>query len=177
MTLARAAIWRPLAAWALLAAAPHALPRADLLGHACVPASCTLAPPTTEELDAIVADADQILARYAGDDTPVGRQCRALGATMRARAADVRMLDYMWRAPDPDGTLAAVTGDAHRVELAAGTGRVHIARGYDALNPDRGLPAILETARHEFAHLTGARQVEGWGIDVAAQLATVCSPS
>ena len=79
------------------------------------------------------------------------------------------------RAADPDGNVGPVTGDAHTVELAAGTGIVHIARGYDALNPDRGLAAILQTARHEFAHLNGLRQNEG-GFDEAAQLATACGP-
>jgi hypothetical protein len=62
------------------------------------------------------------------------------------------------------------------VEPAAGTGRVHIARGYDALNPERGLPAILQTARHEFAHLNGMEQRERWGVDEGAQLAADCAP-
>jgi hypothetical protein len=93
---------------------------------------------------------------------------------MRARAGEVRMITYMWRAVDPEGNLAAVTGDAHRVEAMPGTGRVHIARGYDALNPDRGLPAIVQTARHEFAHLNGSSQVERWGLDEAARLAAEC---
>jgi hypothetical protein len=122
-----------------------------------------------------VAEADRLRAHYAADTTALGRECRALGEAMRAGAGDVRMLAYMWRAPDPDGNLAAVTGDAHRTAPVAGDGTVHIARGYDTLNPDRGLPAILETARHEFAHLNGAQQVDG-GFDVAAQLATVCGP-
>jgi hypothetical protein len=96
---------------------------------------------------------------------------------MRARVDEVRMLPLMWRAPDPDGNLAAVTGDAHGVEPEAGAGRVHIARGFDALNPDRGLPAIVETARHEFAHLTGMGRREAWGLDEGARLALACGAS
>jgi hypothetical protein len=145
--------------------------------HPCAPAQCTLARPTPAESAAVIADADRILGDFAGDETPLGRECRALGAAMKARAADVRMLEYMWRAADPDGTLAPVTGDAHTVEPAAGAGRVHIARGFDPLNPDRGLPAILHTARHEFAHLAGARQGAGWRVDMAEQLASACGPT
>ncbi|GJG85901.1 hypothetical protein tb265_10820 [Gemmatimonadetes bacterium T265] len=141
----------------------------------CNPAWCTVSRPTPAEFDAIVAEADRLLARYADDTTALGRHCHALGATMRARAGDVRMIPYMWRVEDPDGHVAPVTGDAHPVEAVAGTGLVHIARGYDALNPDRGLPAILQTARHEFAHLNGLRQSEG-GVDEAAQLAAACGP-
>lgn len=147
--------------------APHA--------RACNPAWCALARPTPAEYAAIVADADRMLATYAADTTALGRQCHALGGTMRERADDVRIVDYMWREADPDGTVGPVTGDAHPRELAAGTGTVHIARGYNALNPDRGLPAILQTARHEFAHLTGQRQRAG-GFDAAAWLATACGP-
>jgi hypothetical protein len=60
------------------------------------------------------------------------------------------------------------------VEPTAGVGRVHIARGFDALNPDRGLPAIVETARHEFAHLMGMGRSERWGQDEGARLAAAC---
>lgn len=167
--------WRGLYLGVVLAAGAAA-PGPALPGpeHACAPAACTLEPPTAAEADALAAEADRLLAHYAGDPTPLGRECRALGGTMRDRAGDVRMLAYMWRAPDVDGDLAPVTGDAHTVEAAQGAGRVHIARGFDALNPDRGLPAILQTARHEFAHLNGLRQAEGWGVDAAAQLATAC---
>jgi hypothetical protein len=147
-----------------------------LHGQPCAPASCALAAPTAAEFQALVAEADRLLARYADDDSPLGRQCHALGASMQAHAADVRMIAYMWREVDEEGDLAPVTGDAHRIEAVPGSGRVHIARGYDALNPDRGLPAILQTARHEFAHLNGAPQSEVWHIDVAAQLATACGP-
>ena len=186
MTSARLFIRRSLHAVVLLAAAARvaagdtpavrrASSPAEVHGSACNPAWCTLARPTAAEFAAIVADADRMLARYADDHTQLGRQCYALGATMKARAADVRMIDYMWRAEDADGNIGPVTGDAHPRELAAGTGTVHIARGYDALNPDRGLPAILQTARHEFAHLNGLRQSEG-GFDEAAQLATTCGP-
>ena len=147
-----------------------------MLPHrACNPAWCTVSRPTPAEFAALVAEADRLLTRYADDSTALGRECHALGATMKARVADVRMIDYMWRAEDPDGHLAPVTGDAHPREAIAGTGVVHIARGYDALNPDRGLPAILQSARHEFAHLNGSRQSEG-GVDVAAQLAAACGP-
>lgn len=145
-------------------------------GHGCEAAWCTLTRPTDVELTAIVDDADRILARYATDSTALGRQCAALGATMKARAADVRMLPYMWRVADADGRLMPVTGDAHPVETVAGSGAVHVARGYDALNPDRGLPAIVQTTRHEFAHLSGAPQSEGWGLDIAAALAVACAP-
>lgn len=144
--------------------------------HACAAATCALGRPTTAELDALVAEANRILARYANDSTPLGRQCYALGVAMRAGTADVRMLPYMWRAAEPDGTLAPVTGDVHPADVAAPTGAVHIARGFDPLNPDRGLSAILQTARHEFAHLTGARQTTAWGLDAAARLATACGP-
>ena len=174
-------VWRSLSAGAVLAAglAPggtSALAREMPRTVPCDPAWCQLARPTAAEFDAIVAEGDRLLTRYADDHSTLGRQCYALGATMRERAADVRMIAYMWRAPDLFGNLAPVTGDAHRVELVAGTGLVHIARGYDALNPDRGIAAILQTARHEFAHLNGARQSEGWGPDVAAQVATACGP-
>lgn len=182
MIAARALLRRPLRAAAVVAAAAslggasvvHAAVASP--ATACVPASCHISPPTPAELDAILADADRLLATYADDRTPLGRQCHALGATMRERAADVRMIDHMWRAADPDGFFSPVTGDAHRVEPAAGTGRVHIARGFDALNPDRGLPAIVQTARHEFAHLNGSRQSEAWGVDAAERLATACAP-
>lgn len=179
MSCAHAAAWRWVFASAAAALAtagrPGGPPPAPPLpAHACGPAACLLERPTAVEFDALVAEANRMVARYAGDPTPLGQQCAALGATMRARATDVRMLPYLWRATDPEGNLAPVTGDAHPVEVPAGTGLVHIARGFDALNPDRGLPAILQTARHEFAHLNGLQQREGWGIDAAAQLATAC---
>ena len=177
MTSARALVWSLLLASAPFPAGAGALdgtPAASGATHACNPAWCTLARPTSAEHDAIVAEADRILARYAGDSTSVGRRCRALGATMKAHAADVRMIPYMWRATDPDGYQGPVTGDAHVVEPGAGSGIVHIARGYDPLNPDRGMDAILQTVRHEFAHLNGLRQSEAWGVDEAAQLATTC---
>jgi hypothetical protein len=161
---------------ATTAATPPSGSAGPLHATGCAPATCTLEPPTPTELQAIVAEADRLLARYADDATPLGRQCRALGATMRTGVGEVRMLPFMWRAVDPEGRLAAVTGDAHRVEPTPGAGRVHIARGFDTLNPDRGLSAILETARHEFAHLNGMGQREVWGLDAGAQLATACRP-
>lgn len=175
---ARAARWHGLALAMLLVrhGVPTGAPAAPALGHGCPAAACPLAAPTDAESAALAAEADRLLARYVGDSTTLGRGCHALGVTMRARAADVRMLPYMWRVPDPDGLPAPVTGDAHPAEVEPGTGRVHIARGYDALNPDRGLAAILETARHEFAHLNGLGQREGWGLDAAEQLAAACAP-
>jgi hypothetical protein len=168
-------VWLSLFASVVLAVG---LPPADAHGlpqeTACDPAWCRLVRPTPAEFDAIVAEADRLLARYADDQTPLGRRCYALGATMKERAADVRMIEYMWRAVDPYGNLAPVTGDAHVAEVIAGTGLVHIARGYDPLNPDRGIPAILQTARHEFAHLNALGQDERWGVDAAAQVATAC---
>ena len=148
-----------------------------LHGDGCAPVACELEPPTSAELGAILAESDRLLAHHADDATALGAQCRALGATMRARVGEVRMLPVMWRAPDPEGNLAAVTGDAHGVEPAEGAGRVHIARGFDALNPDRGLPAIVATARHEFAHLNGMGRREAWGLDEGAQLAVACGSS
>ncbi len=180
MIAARAAFWRSLPAWAALAAVP-AHPRRPAPapphttgGHGCAAAACALARPSAAEVAAIVADADRMLARHAGDTTALGRECRALGAAMRAGVGEVRMLAHAWRAPDPEGHLAPVTGDAHTVEPSAGAGRVHIARGFDALNPDRGLAAIAQTARHEFAHLAGARQGASWEVDLGDQLATAC---
>jgi hypothetical protein len=155
------------------AASPAGAP-APLHDRGCAPTVCTLEAPTAEELEAFVAEADRLLARWADDTTALGRDCRTLGATMRARTGEVRMLPVMWRVPDPDGHLAAVTGDAHTVEPAPGAGRVHIARGYDALNPHRGIDAIVETARHEFAHLSGMGRRERWGLDEGAQLAIAC---
>ena len=146
-----------------------------LHGDGCAPAACELEPPTSAELGAILTEAHRLLAHHADDATALGSQCRALGATMRARVGEVRMLPVMWRAPDPDGNLAPVTGDAHGVEPAEGAGRVHIARGFDALNPERGLPAIVATARHEFAHLNGMGRREAWGLDEGAQLAAACA--
>jgi len=184
--VARAVRWRPLCAGVMAGvvfaaasgvasgATPGGAPAASP-ARACNPAWCALSQPTPAEFAAIVAEADRLLARYADDSTALGRECRTLGATMKTRVGDVRMIDYMWRTEDPDGHVAPVTGDAHPREAVAGTGVVHIARGYDALNPDRGLPAILQTARHEFAHLNGSRQSEG-GVDVAAQLAVACGP-
>lgn len=175
MIAAPVSIWLSLVASAVLAVGqPPAGPQPLPPRGACDPGWCRLAPPTAAELDAIVGEASRLLARYADDHTPLGRRCYALGATMIARAADVRIVPYMWRAPDPEGHLAAVTGDAHRVEAAAGSGLVHIARGFDPLNPDRGIAAILQTARHEFAHLNGLAQTEGWAGDAAAQVATAC---
>lgn len=164
-----------LLAGALWLAHPAAPASATPAAAACNPGWCTLDRPTSAELAAITAEADRIVARYADDTTALGRDCAALGATMRAHAADVRMIAYMWRATDADGYTGPVTGDAHTVETVPGTGIVHIARGFDALNPDRGLAAILQTARHEFAHLNGARQREG-GFDQAAYLARACGP-
>lgn len=179
MTGARALLWWGGVVTALAAGvardstAAHAAPRG--VSHPCAAAWCTPTPPTAAESLAVAADADHLMTRYAGDPTPLGRRCYALGAAMHARAAaDVRMVAYMWRAANADGNEGPVTGDAHPVELAAGLGRVHIARGFDALNPDRGLSAIVLTARHEFAHLTGARQGGEWAGDAAAQLATDC---
>jgi hypothetical protein len=160
--------------------APASGPAADgghaaVDGHGCRPTTCTLERPREEELRAIVADADRMLATYGGDTTVLARQCVAVAATMKSHSDDVRMLPFMWRAQTPTGELAPVTGDAHTVVADTAAGTVHIARGFDALNPDRGLPAIIETARHEFAHLTGSRQSDG-GFDVAAQLARACGP-
>lgn len=146
-------------------------------GRGCAPAVCALEPPWADELTAILAGADHLLTQYADDATPLGRQCHALGATIRARVGEVCMLPEMWRAVHPDGCLAPVTGDAHRIEPAAGAGRVHIARGFDVLNLDRGLPAIVETAWHEFAHPNGLAHGAPWGFDAGAQLATACGSS
>ena len=182
MILARAAHWRPLYASAVIAVIGGARPRtlvdagdAHASAVACNPAWCTLARPTPAEFDAIIAEADRLITTYGGTQTTLGRQCLALGATMKAHAGDVRMIEYMWRATDPEGNIGPVTGDAHLVESVGGTGTVHIARGYDPLNPNRGMPAVLQTARHEFAHLNGAREREG-GVDAAEQLATACAP-
>jgi|SRR5829696_2904569 len=165
------------AALAVMAASPPPDPAGPLHASGCAPAACALEPPAPEELDALVAESERLLARYAADDTPLGRDCRALGAAMRAGIGEVRMLPVMWRALDPEGNLAAVTGDAHVVEPTAGVGRVHIARGFDALNPARGLPSIVETARHEFAHLMGMGRSERWGLDEGARLAAACGPA
>ncbi len=171
-------------AFALAAAAtlaPALAPARAAQGNAradrptCNPAWCAVTRPTFAESTAIAGEADRLVARYAADSTILGRRCHALGVTMQRHATAVRMIDYMWRETDPDGQVVPVTGDAHPVELVAGSGTVHIARGYNALNPDRGLPAILQTARHEFAHLNGLRQSEG-GVDLAAQLASACGP-
>jgi hypothetical protein len=156
------------------AAAPPAGGAGPLHASGCAPAACELEAPTAAEREAIVAEAERLLAHYGDVGTALGAQCRALGATMRARVDEVRMLPVMWRVPDPEGNLAAVTGDAHGVEPEAGAGRVHIARGFDALNPHRGLPAIVATARHEFAHLNGMGRREAWGLDEGAQLAAAC---
>jgi hypothetical protein len=174
VTAARAT--RPLLLGALLALAGRAPAGAPstLHGQPCAPASCALTPPSDAEREGLLAEADRLLTRYADDTSAFGPQCRALGATMKAHVDDVRMIAYMWRELDEDGFLAPVTGDAHRREAVPGSGRVHIARGYDALNPDRGVAAILQTARHEFAHLNGAPQSEAWRMDVAAQLAAAC---
>lgn len=156
-----------------VAAAPSRI-SAPLHGSGCEPPACALEAPTADELRAIVAEADRLLARYAHESSAIGRKCYQLGAAMRAQVGEVRMLPVMWREVHPDGHLAAVTGDAHHTEPAEGAGRVHIARGFDALNPDRGLAAIVETARHEFAHLNGLGQGVAWGFDAGAQLALGC---
>jgi len=170
-------VWRSLCASAVLAlgAAPIGAPML-LAESSCDPTWCRLVRPTAAELTAIVDDANRMLATYADDWSPLGRQCHALGAAMKARADDVRMIEYMWRAEGIDGRSAPVTGDAHRIEAVPGTGLVHIARGFDPLNPDRGLRAIVQTARHEFAHLNGLLQDESWGVDAAANVATACGP-
>ena len=160
----------------LVTAAAPSRATGPLHGSGCAPSACELEPPTPEEVHAIVAEADRLVARYAVDTTSIGRQCLALGTTMRGRIDEVRMLPVMWRAPDTEGYLAAVTGDAHRVEPVPGAGRVHIARGFDSLNPERGIPAIVETARHEFAHLNGMGRHEMWGLDDGARLAAACAP-
>ena len=159
------------------AAAPPTGGVGPLHASGCAPAACELEPPTAAEREAIVAEAERLLTEYADMETTLAAQCRALGATMRARVDEVRMLPVMWRVPDPEGNLAAVTGDAHGVEPEAGAGRVHIARGFDTLNPHRGLPAIVATARHEFAHLNGMGRREAWGLDEGAQLAVACGAS
>jgi len=180
VTAVRASWWWPLSVVALLTASRESLHEPTRV-HACGPASCTLTRPAAAERAALAGEADRLLTRYAGDSTLTGRACHALGAAMRDGAADVRMLAFMWRAPDPDGQLAPVTGDAHPIEPDTGAGRVHIARGFDPLNPDRGLPAILQTARHEFAHLIAhhnqARRQAGWEPDAAEHLATACGPT
>jgi hypothetical protein len=166
-----------MAAYAAVAFATTASPPrpADPVHGGCAPVACTLELPTPDERRAILAEADRLVARYADDTTALGGQCRALGTAMRERIGDVRMLPVMWRAIDPDGNLAAVTGDAHLVEPSTGAGRVHIARGYDLLNPERGLDAIVETARHEFAHLIGMGRAERFGLDEGALLAAACA--
>lgn len=177
MPAASASLWLSLLASAVLGFSAPPRPAPTLVPDpVCDPAWCRLSRPTAAELDAIVAEATRLLHTYADDHTPLGQQCFELGATMSARAADVRMIEFMWRAPDLRGNLAAVTGDAHAVEAVPGTGLVHIARGFDALNPDRGIPAILQTARHEFAHLNGLAQTEGWEVDAAADVARACGP-
>ena len=179
MSGARASARRVLSVAALLAITLSTTARAAgtpmlLHGQPCAPAACALAEPTPAEREALAAEAERLVARYADDDTPLGRRCHALGVTMAAHVGDVRMIAFMWREEDEDGFLSPVTGDAHRAEAVPGSGRVHIARGFDRLNPDRGLPAILQTARHEFAHLNGAPQREAWRVDAAAHLAAAC---
>lgn len=155
-------------------AVPSSLPLGPLHEGGCSATACVLVLPTPEELRAIVDEGTRLVSHYAVDTSSTGVQCRALGTAMRTRIGEVRMLPVMWRAVDPEGFLSPVTGDAHLVEPMVGAGRVHIARGFDALNPDRGLAAIVETARHEFAHLNGMGREERWGLDEGARLATVC---
>lgn len=61
------------------------------------------------------------------------------------------MNDYSWWGQNRDtGEWQKVAGDYH-----PGAEQIHIARGYDELNPDRGPVARAETLRHEFAHAMG----------------------
>lgn len=143
--------------------------------HPCAAAWCAPTRPTPADSAAIAGEADRLLSRYAADTSALGRACRAIGAAMRDHAAeDVRMVAFMWHAADADGLVGRVAGDAHTVEPAPGAGRIHVARGVDPLNPDRGLDAVLASVRHEYAHLAGARQGGPWAADAAEEIAAGC---
>jgi len=156
---------------------PHAIPAVLSPPHASRRAALR------RLLAASATVAATVAARPAGPTGPLHGAgcapalCALEPATVEERRAIAVEAERLVARYDPDGNLAPVTGDAHLVEPEAGAGRVHIARGFDALNPARGIPAIVETARHEFAHLNGMGRRELWGIDDGARLAAACGPA
>lgn len=60
----------------------------------------------------------------------------------------MRTTPYMWR--NDNGSLAA--GDTHPSEPESGAGLIHIASGFNPMNPERPIGDALETVRHEIGH-------------------------
>ena len=99
--------------------------------------------------------------------------CRTLGAFVLEHATEARMVPYPIRTP-----YGSATGDAHRREHPAGSGRVHVADS--VLIRDvalaRPLDAKVSTLVHDFAHLALELPQEDLflGEDLAGNLASRC---
>lgn len=95
---------------------------------------------------------------------PAGDECHAIGQLITANVTEVRWNPYSW---------AGAVADYHTSEPAPGAGRVHVAYGYNELNPDMGHEWRLNRVVHEFAHWNGAPQTGPDG-DPAAATARRC---
>ena len=135
------------------------------LEEACPP--CELDPLTPALTQAILAEADRLINAWPADDT-----CNTSGHAMADNINLIRTTPFGWDDP-AQGKL--VGGDYHRAEPSPGAGRVHVAIGYDSLNPDRGNAEILSTLRHEFAHFVGLPQGPAEGPDPAQLMAERCA--
>ena len=95
--------------------------------------------------------------------------CHQIGIAIEQIVQQNRVYEVPYRFVDPVSGNTA-TGDFHPAvqELPD---EVHISRGWDALNPDRGPDAIKETFRHELAHSIG---VHHSSIPTTDQVASLC---
>ena len=106
---------------------------------------------------------------------PPGSQCYLLGQYMQQNISSYRTTPFDFTDP---ATGKSAGGDSHKTEPAPGAGTMHIAVGYNSLNPWKGWPAELELYRHEAAHLAfNLGQSDAMGNDPAELVAQQCGPA
>ena len=96
-----------------------------------------------------------------------GEECHQIGIEIQRVVSN----DLAYQVPYAfvgDGGLKA-DGDFHRD--AGLPDQVHIAAGWDEINPARGLPWIVESFRHEAAHAIGRHHPDSY------RLAQDCGPN
>ena len=129
--------------------------------------SCVLRNLTQTEVDSIVAEANRLINQWPASDS-----CHRIGEMILASLNQLRMVQYSWR--NAHGQL--IGGDYHPEGSIAGRfGRVHIAAGYDTLNPSYSRSQIDESVRHEFGHWLGLPQSDPNGLDPAQALSQRCA--
>lgn len=110
--------------------------------QACPP--CQVYPLTDRLKTAVNTEAERLKNQFPPTD-----QCYQIGQGMIDNIGLIRTTPYMWRDPNND-QLAA--GDSHSSEPSPGAGVIHVALGFDLLNPNREIGDVLKAVEHEMGH-------------------------